>query len=310
MSFNRRFIILNRDEGTYCNDGATGYCKIDVKDHTTKIKIFVQGLKNINKPYNVYLLNNENDFIYVYLGDINMVNNIGELEVDVDRNNVLSKGYDITKYNTVIICIENQSAYSFPLVGYNANKNDRWKNILIKELQGNKNFYQEQINIDSFREPEYRNEIKEEYDNIEKNDFKRSNIEDIYKMINNLRGVKEVNPFSNTKLKYKWWKIPDEKMLDNIISNSLTGKQIFNHPLIKKMLKESAYFIFGLLTDSKDNLRYMSYGFPSKYSVKDQFYIGGFANFYPEEGYERKAGAKGYWIIHVRVDNDNVVITV
>ncbi len=323
MTAGRSFIILNKEDGTFCEVGATGYCKIEIKTDKSKIRIYVQGLKKDVGSYDIYLLCQENDLIYVKLGELETHHDGANFECEVDTNNVNETGLNISKFNIVTVCKKSNNIFSFPLIGYhNITKNSTWINVFINKLKQNNNYVAEDTNnaierndeIVSTTEIKDSQEIKQVQDElIDYNKFKairRGTIHDVNKIMNSLQGVSEFNPFSKSKLRYKWWKIKDFKIIENIFEYSSASQHVFTHPLIKKILKDSEFFIFGVVSDQNDKVKYISYGFPTKYSNKDQFYIGGFSNFYPEDGNDRKNGESGYWIIHVRTDNDNIVITI
>lgn len=323
MAIGRNFIILNREEGAFCDTGATGYCKIEMKPDKTKIRVFVQGLKRVEDNYYIYLLSLDRDLIHAKLGEIKVSQEGGEFECEVDSSDVGGTGVDISKFNIITICKSDGNTFSFPLAGYNnILKNNAWINLLIKKLHRNDteehgiSNVQEEQNIGSFKTAAFEAHAEEEsikQETIDYNKFnaiRKGTMDDVNKIMNELSGVSEFNPFGKSKLKYKWWKVNDVKVIENIFEYSNASEHVFRHPLLKKILKDSNYFIFGVVSDQNNKIKYISYGFPAKYSNKDQFYVGGFSNFYPDDGNDRKSGESGYWIVHIRVDNDNIVITV
>lgn len=340
MDYKRKFIILNREDEKYCQKGASGYCKIESYSGKSHIKIFLQGLKILERhqKYCIYMIcYNSKNIEYVCLGEIEGKNTKNELVKVVDSSNVMSSNLDISKFNMCAIYTYDDNDicfHQYPLVGYDeVEKNDIWKIRLNNEIEKNKKNLKliaeknlklkaEKNDMINERKVEVPTPPKEpiqlkEIIQIEKsgegnyyNYVRNNDFESINKFMKQMSGVSEINPFTMVKLKYKWWKIENLKFFDNISKNNILINQILKHPLIKKKIREINYCLYGLVSDSNSNIKYMTLGIPSNYFTNDQIYIGGFSTFYPSNGFDRKNGDFGYWIVHIKIDSQNIVMNI
>lgn len=324
MEYRRNFIILNKEDEEFCKQGATGYCKIESAKERSKIKVFVQGLKQSDgQTYKVLLIfYNENGCIWADLGDISIIKNSGELDIEVNSQKVLSTQIPITKFNIIAVCTKgiNDVNYQFPLVGYhNIYKQDNWKAIFTeKTLKTN---YAEDSSKESTDDTkkesfEYK-ESQKEYQYSKHIDssiymkyLKQGNFEKFNEAMEGLKAVHQSSPFVKAKLKYRWWEVSDLNFFDNILRYSTTSNQIFKHPLIKRLIKNTNHCLFGVVIDTDNRARYIALGFPSRYNVKEQIFMGGFSNFYPVLESNKKNGSYGYWVVHIRLDNDSIAMKV
>lgn len=320
MSYNRRFIILNKFDEKFCKEGATGYCKIDSREDKSMITVFVQGLKDdeIELDYCIYLVNFlKGQFIHAFLGNIVLHKGTGEFILDVDTKNVCDSGLSVFDFDLVAVYINNKQNIELseiPLVGYYDAPLDRtWKNKFIDSLRQKANTAQTKKVVITDKPKAYEmptqpviQEIKNNYTELLKN----GNIKEINEILIRVMGVSEYNPFEKAKLKYKWWKIANEAFLENIFKFNVSSNQVFKHPLIKKLLRQANHCLFGIVSDTDDKTRFIAFGFPTAYSMKDQLYIGGFATFYPSVGYNKRKGDYGYWVVHIRMDDGSISMTV
>lgn len=320
MSYNRRFIILNKFDGNLCKEGATGYCKIDARDDISKFTVFVQGLEgnDTELDYCIYLGSSpKGQFVSVFLSNICLQKGTGEISIDVDSKNICGLGLSTFEFDLVAVCAKNKRSMEIsqiPLVGYYHRPLDKsWKNYFIGSLN-KKVGTSEEKKIVSQNEPEIyemptepkKQETEKSYSEI----FKNGNIKEIDEILSRVRGVQEYNPFEKLKLKYKWWKVANDSFLENIFEFNIASSQLIKHPLIKKLLRQTNHCLFGIVSDVDAQVRYIAFGFPTAYSMKDQLYIGGFANFYPSAGYYKRKGDHGYWVVHIKLDDGSISMTV
>lgn len=310
MPYNKRFITLNKDDNECCDIGATGYCKIETRDDKTRIEIFIQGLKQLENEfvYKIYLVSQiSNVLISKCLGKIEIIKNKGEFSFNIETHNVLETNIDISKFSIIAVCVEslpNKQYIKFPLVGYdNIPKNQEWKKSITTLTCDKKEF----INKES------KENNTKKIENIDDTQYyikylRQGNFIEVSKLMETNKYAQEYKPFDNVKFKYNWWKINDIRFFQNIFCFSFVSRKVFCHPLILKMLRNSKYCLFGIVSDKDQKIKYISFGFPNKYCMSDQISIGGFASFYPTISREKKNGEYGYWVIHIRIDNDSIVM--
>lgn len=334
MSYNRRFIILNKFDEKFCREGATGYCKIDAKDDKSKFTVFVQGLKDdeAEADYFIYLVNSSKGrFVPVFLGNIILQKGMGEASIDVDTRNVCESGLSVFEFDLVAVFANNKQNIELsevPLVGYYDAPLDRtWRNNFLGSLKQKAEIakVKKAVNIEKpeinerYTEPA-KQEAERSKHGTEKSKyeaergyseiFKNGSISEINEILSRVRDVQEYNPFEKVKLKYKWWKVANGSFLDSIFKFNVASSQVVKHPLIKKLLHQSSHCLFGIVSDVDDRVRFMAFGFPAVYSMKDQLYIGGFATFYPSVGYDKRKGDHGYWVVHIKLDDGSISMTV
>lgn len=327
--YKRTFVIFEEFDsgfGVVKDKVPLGYMKMDLKEDSLKLSVFVQNLKKLEGSFYKVILVDLAEPNIRELGSIKInEKGKGEMVLELKGRDI----FNIQDYDIIMVAVEGLKGLSIPLAGFLKKKLEnpreelrRALEILQKEAMDKIELiderHEERENVENIGGPEDSIEenvqgSKEEMDIMkdalpkeseededEKREEKASREEkygqfeeDInygIKIKEYIKGVvkylKEVKPFEWELEGYRWW------MVD--------WGMIYGYP---------GRYLIGLYYDEKGDIKYLVYGIPGRFCLQEQPFGGltGFSYWHPVKGHLRKFGEKGYWLLHIDAESGNIV---
>lgn len=285
--FFRKYVILEQlDPGFGTQRTPDGFARIEGFRNGFALSLQVRFLKEREQPYTVILIYDKESEIGVFrIGTLQIFSGIGSFRRFLDYAALKSLELKPEKIKFVLVASEDKDRISIPLAGC-CKKNENWDESLRKRLlSGGKTT---ETKDGSMGRKEENRDIKENRDVNESRDIRENkkaenmqspktantednahethkNRADDKKLENMLKETFEsMDPFSNPRHDYSWYRVNDIARLSNILFSCGLTIPLFANPRILVGLFKYRHLLAGLYRSDINNLSYFVLGVPAK----------------------------------------------
>lgn len=289
--------LLEENKGFGLSGHPKGSIRFEIKGEQCNIDLNVLNLKPCAPGYSYkcfLICPDQNNFNAICIGDIEPINEKGNLKTTFSALNADNTGISFDKYNIVALTYQPQSNCSgekilFPLVGYRGEKLP-WKNRFNLDLQPKKE--SEKVsdrrdldvhnpNVDEPYSDCLSDDLSEYYDKAPQvettekpvcNDSFNESTYSTYTLnrIKNLDNMLSMSfsvckPFSISDNSTKWWKVQNHQLLKRILYTIGYPNLILMSSYLNTSYYIYGYYIVGV--NVFDHTYQFTYGIPSLYGI-------------------------------------------
>jgi len=325
--FLRKYVILEQlDPGFGLQRTPDGFARLEGFRDGFALSIQVRFLKEGTLPYTVILIYDRNGDIGVFrIGTLEIISRIGSFRRFLDYAALKDLDLKPEKIKFILIASEHKDRVLIPLVGC-CRKNENWDDSLRRRLlhsgktaetRERPEAVEERKEREENREKEELKEIKKnrKADNMpaekkghpeerasktQKNRVDDKKLEDMLK-----EAFESMDPFSNPRHDYSWYRVNDIAKLSNILFTCNLTIPLFANPRILVGLFKYRHLLAGLYRSDINNLTYFVLGVPSKDETDGN----------PFENISRWVPVKnsdfgdmtGYWLVYISLKDGEFV---
>ena len=333
----RKYIILEQlDSGFGTQRTPDGFARLEGGREGIALSIQVRFLKDGVQPYTVILIyDKENETGVFRVGSLQTISRIGSFRRFLDLNTV--KSLDIRPENIkfILIASEYKDKVLIPLIGC-CKKTAGWDEAVRRRLlhrenaagTGNEKKEREEER-EKEREKERGKEWAEKREKEEKEktgNIPAANIPaakseqkdreefsgkpggrvDDEKLEKKLReSFEPMEPFSNPRHDYSWYRVNDIAKLSNILFSCNLTIPLFANPKILVGLFKYRHLLSGFYRSDINNMKYFVLGVPAK-DDKDSKPFENICRWVPVQSSEF-GDMTGYWLVYINLKNGEFV---
>lgn len=292
MGYFRKYILFEQlDSGYGVQRTPDGFARLEGYKDGIALSLQVRFLKEGELPYTVILIYDKGDDTGVFrIGTLQTVSTVGSFRrfIDFPTLKTLELAPDKIKY--ILVASEQEDKVSIPLLGC-CRKNEHWDESIRQRLlnrekkpksgeerkekadrdevkkpdnmkDGNKKDDNTKADIEKAAEKETK---KEKEDKNAKNPKTSGNRVDEIKLEKSLKETFEtMEPFSNPRHDYSWYRVNDIAKLSNILHSCNLTIPLFANPRILVGLFKYRHLLAGFYRSDINHMTYFVLGVPAR----------------------------------------------
>lgn len=304
-SYYKKYIILEElDSGFGLQNLPEGFVRLESGKDGIALSLQIKHLRGGTSPYTVIIVYNTAQETEIFrVGNLEVFNGMGGLRRNLDNSAMQAVGLKPENIKYIIIASEHRNRVFIPLIGI-CSKTRPWDETVRQRLLRKEKPTEtkpEKDNIISLvkAEPAQRGEYRENKENVE-------NIVDDIKLEKKLKETFEtIEPFSNPRHDYAWYRVNDIAKLSNLLFLCNMRVPLFANPKILVGLFKYRHILAGFYRSAHNDMNYFVLGVPAK----DDSDGKPFENIcrWVESQNKEYDDMKGYWLVYVNLKNGEFV---
>lgn len=307
----RKYIILEQlDPGFGMQRTPDGFARLEGYRDGISLSLQIRFLKEGAQPYTVILIYDKDDGIGVFrIGTLQFISRIGSFRRLLDYSTIKSLELKPEKIKYILIASEYKEKVLIPLIGY-CNKKAGWdesvrKRLLhrekaaeIREERKEKEEKSKKMDEIPISRPEHKDEreISEGPQNKVDGEKLEKKLKDYFE---------PMEPFSNPRHDYSWYRINDIAKLSNILFSCNLTIPLFANPKILVGLFKYRHLIAGFYRSDINNMSYFVLGVPGK-DEPDGKPFENICRWVPVQNSEF-GDMTGYWLVYISLKDGEFV---
>ncbi|HZK25992.1 MAG TPA: hypothetical protein VFD00_00420 [Thermoclostridium sp.] len=326
----RKYIILEQlDSGFGIQRAPGGFVRLEGNQEGIGISVQIKFIKEGTQPYTVVLIYDKDEELGVFrVGTLQVVSGIASYRKFLDHDTITSLDIKPNKIKYILIVSEHQDRFFIPLVGM-CKKEVPWdevvrqrlmrkdkevqKHIENKPAQGSKTVQKSKPTkeiewVQENKSAQEKNEVFEE--NVrplpQEEHARESQYINEYELEDNLKqSFEKMDPFSNPRHDYYWYRVNDIAKLSNLLYSSGVKVPLFANPKILVGLFKYRHLLAGFYRSDINDLNYFVLGVPAK-DETDGKPFENICLWVPTQNTEFGDMA-GYWLVYINLKNGEFV---
>ncbi|NLM09941.1 MAG: hypothetical protein GX213_04025 [Clostridiaceae bacterium] len=309
----RKYIIFEQlDSGFGIQRSPDGFARLEGYRDGIALSLQIRYLKEGVQPYTVILIYDKDKEIGVFrIGTLQIISRIGSFRKFMDYATIKSLDIKPEKIKYILIASEHKDKVLIPLVGY-CKKTTGWdesirqrllhkeKKMEAREEKKEKKAKKEKKKAEDIpiAQPEHK-DAEEVSENLS------DKVDDI-KLEKKLKeSFEPMEPFSNPRHDYSWYRVNDIAKLSNILFLCNLTIPLFANPKILVGLFKYRHLLCGFYRSDINNLKYFVLGIPAK-DETDGKPFENICRWVPVQNSEF-GDMTGYWLVYISLRDGEFV---
>lgn len=298
-SYYRKYIILEElDPGFGLHSTPEGFVRLEGNRQGITLSLQIKHLRGGTSPYTIILIyKSEKDLEIFRVGNLDVYNGTGALRRSLDNSAMQAVGLKPENIDYIIIASEHRERMFIPLIGL-ASKAKPWDETVRQRLL--------RKGKTPAAEPEKANILPAAKKEPPAKAINKENAVDDIKLEKKLKeSFESIEPFSNPRHDYSWYKVNDIAKLSNLLFLCNMKIPLFANPKILVGLFKYRHILAGIYRSDHNYMNYFVLGVPAKDSSEGK----PFENICRwVEGQNKEYGdMTGYWLVYVNLKNGEFV---
>jgi hypothetical protein len=295
----KKYIILEElDSGFGLQNPPEGFVRLESGREGIAIFLQIKHLRTGTSPYTVILVYKRAANTEVFrVGTLDTVAGTGALRRSLDNSVMQAVGLKPENIEHIIIASEHREKMFIPLLGI-CSKSKPWDEAVRQRL-----LRRSKPSVLESEKESILHKGKEELP--PNNEEKGSKVEDI-KLEKKLKeNFESIEPFSNPRHDYAWYRVNDIAKLSNLLFSCNMKIPIFANPRILVGLFKYRHILAGFYRSANEDMNYFVLGVPAKDDSEGK----PFENIcrWVESKNKDYGDMTGYWLVYVNLKNGEFV---
>jgi len=324
----RKYIILEPlDSGFGMQRSPDGFARLEGGREGLALSIQVRFLKEGTQPYTVILIYDKDNDIGVFrIGQLHIVSRVGSFHRFFDSATIRSVELKPEKIKYILIASEHKDKVFIPLAGF-CKKGSEWDEAVrqrliphdkAQEAREEKKAREERKEMEERKEREEKKETegKKKEPDIQVAKPAQKADKDVSESLKNKiddekleKKLKEsfepMDPFSNPRHDYSWYRVNDIAKLSNILFSCNLTIPLFANPKILVGLFKYRHLLSGFYRSDINNMNYFVLGVPAK-DETDGKPFENICRWVPVNNSEF-GDMTGYWLVYISLKDGEFV---
>jgi len=298
-SYYRKYIILEElDSGFGLQNIPEGFVRLESNREGMTLSLQIKHLRGGTSPYTIILIYNRGKDAEIFrVGNLDIYNGAGALRRTLDNSAMQAVGLKPESIDYIIIASEHRERIFIPLIGI-CSKAKPWDETVRQRL-----IRKGKVPV---AEPEKTNVSPVEKKEPPAEMVNKENAIDDIKLEKKLKeSFESIEPFSNPRHDYSWYKVNDIAKLSNLLFMCNMKIPLFANPKILVGLFKYRHILAGFYRSDHSDMNYFVLGVPAKDNSDGK----PFENIcrWVESQNKEYGDMTGYWLVYVNLRNGEFV---
>lgn len=303
----RKYVILEQlDSGFGMQRSPEGFARLEGNREGIALSIQIKNIREGTQPYKVILIYDKDGDMGVFrIGTLQLISRIGSFRMFLDHTTIKSLKIRPENIKYVIIASEHGDRIFIPLVGI-CKKSERWDEVVRQRLLRKEKTIEEKEERKEKMEVEDVPAAKMSHkfdEKIEENSPNKVEDEKLEKKLK--ESFEQMEPFSNPRHDYSWYRVNDIAKLSNLLFSCNLRIPLFANPKILVGLFKYRHLLSGFYRSDINDMNYFVLGVPAK-DETDGKPFENICRWVPVQNSEF-GDMTGYWLVYINLKNGEFV---